>query len=91
MDKMKEKNMIRCDHGDKVYFIPPEVFAKVVLGVEARGRKYVRYKTGGEMYDMSEHRFREIAIQADACRKVDQTVLVNLEVFERYLEACANM
>ena len=87
-DAKKDKRMIRCEQEDKVYYIPPEIFAKVVLGTESHGKKYVRYKTGGELYDMSEHRFREIALQADACRKVDQTVLVNLEVFERYLESC---
>lgn len=49
-------------------------------------KKYVRYKEGAEMYSMCQTKFERLAHEAKAIYKVDKLVLVNTELFERYLE-----
>ena len=54
---------------------------------ERYGRKrFVRYKTGAELYDMSQSSFEDLAEEAGAKYKIGKMVLVNCEVFEEYLE-----
>lgn len=54
----------------------------------ARGKdkRFVRYKDGAEMYSMSLSKFQQLAKDADACYKVNQLVLVNLDILDEYLE-----
>ncbi len=55
---------------------------------EKYGRKrFVRYKTGAELYDMSQSSFEDLAEEAGAKYKVGKMVLVNCDIFEEYLEA----
>ena len=49
-------------------------------------RRFVRYKEGAEMYSMGLTKFQELAKDAKACYKINQLVLVNLEVLDEYLE-----
>ena len=51
-----------------------------------QSRKYVRYKEGAEMYSMCQNKFERMAKDAKATYKIDKLVLVNTEIFERYLE-----
>lgn len=54
---------------------------------ERHGRKrFVRYKTGAELYDMSQSSFEHLAEEAGAKYKIGKMVLVNCEIFEEYLE-----
>ena len=54
---------------------------------EKYGRKrFVRYKTGAELYDMSQSSFEDLAEEAGAKYKIGKMVLVNCDVFEEYLE-----
>ena len=54
---------------------------------ERYGRKrFVRYKTGAELYDMSQSSFEDMAETAGAKYKIGKMVLVNCEIFEEYLE-----
>lgn len=54
---------------------------------ERYGRKrFVRYKTGAELYDMSQSSFEELAEEAGAKYKIGKMVLVNCDIFEEYLE-----
>lgn len=78
--------MIRCDYGSKIFWIPKETFARIVLEQKSPHSKYVRYKTGALMYDMSERRFMDLAKDANAVYKVNRLVLVNLDIIDRYLE-----
>lgn len=61
---------------------------EVVSVVKERyGRKrFVRYKTGAELYDMSQSSFEDLAEEAGAKYKIGKMVLVNCEIFEEYLE-----
>ncbi len=86
VEKMKDDTLIRCEQGEKVYYIPQDVFARVVLATKSRDKRFVRYKTGAEMYDMSERRFKEIAKDAGARVKINMMALVNVEQFEKYLD-----
>ena len=49
-------------------------------------KNFVRYKEGAELYSMCQTKFERLAKDAGAVYKVDRLVLVNLEVFEKYLE-----
>lgn len=51
-----------------------------------RARKYVRYREGAAIYNMGLSKFSQLAREAKAVYKVDGIVLVNTEVFDRYLE-----
>lgn len=47
---------------------------------------YVRYPEGAEMYSMSRHTFMKLAADAGAVYKINRLSLVNLKIFEEYLE-----
>jgi hypothetical protein len=49
-------------------------------------RKFVRYSEGAEMYGMSEKKFSRMAKEAKATYKLNRMVLVNLDIFDKYLE-----
>ena len=54
---------------------------------EKYGRKrFVRYKIGAELYDMSQSSFEDLAEEAGAKYKIGKMVLVNCEIFEEFLE-----
>lgn len=50
------------------------------------GKRFVRYQEGAELYSMSKSKFEEMAKAAKAIYKVNKLVLVNVEIFEEYLE-----
>lgn len=49
-------------------------------------KKFVRYAEGAELYSMCQSKFEKMAHEAKAIYKLDKLVLVNTEIFERYLE-----
>ncbi len=49
-------------------------------------KRFVRYSEGAEMYSMGLTKFQELAKDAKACYKVNQLVLVNLDILDEYLE-----
>ena len=49
-------------------------------------RKFVRYKEGAAMYGMGLSKFQELAKEAQATYKINQMVLVNLDILDEYLE-----
>lgn len=49
-------------------------------------KRFVRYAEGAEMYSMGLTKFQELAKDAKACYKVNQLVLVNLDILDEYLE-----
>ena len=50
-------------------------------------KRLVRYKEGAEMYSMGMNKFQTLAKDAGAVLKIDRMVVVDLDVFERYLES----
>lgn len=54
--------------------------------VKAGKKKFVRYQEGAELYSMGLHTFEELAKEAGAIYKIRRVVLVNLEIFEEYLD-----
>lgn len=52
----------------------------------AKRKKFVRYAEGAELYSMGMTKFQELAKDAKACYKINQLVLVNLDVLDEYLE-----
>lgn len=53
---------------------------------KANSKRFVRYAEGAEMYSMSLSKFQQLAKDAKACYKVNQLVLVNLDIIDEYLE-----
>lgn len=49
-------------------------------------KKFVRYKEGANMYSVGISKFQEIAKEAKAIYKINQMVLVNTEILDKYLE-----
>ena len=57
------------------------------MSFEQREKKrFVRYKTGAELYDVSQSTFEKWAKEAGAVCKVGKAVIVDCEVLDRYLE-----
>lgn len=54
--------------------------------VKSGKKKFVRYQEGAELYSMGLHTFEELAREAGAIYKIRRVVLVNLEIFEEYLD-----
>lgn len=50
-------------------------------------KRFVRYKEGAELYSMCQPKFEQLAKDAGAVYKVNKLVLVNLDIFEKYLES----
>lgn len=53
---------------------------------KTNNKRFVRYAEGAEMYSMSTSKFMQLAKDAKACYKVNQLVLVNLDIIDAYLE-----
>lgn len=53
---------------------------------KTNNKRFVRYADGAEMYSMSLSKFQQLAKDAKACYKVNQLVLVNLDIVDEYLE-----
>ena len=49
-------------------------------------KKFVRYKEGAQLYSISQSKFERMAKDACAIYKLNKVVLVNCEIFEKYLE-----
>ena len=61
-------------------------FMHMVMQNELGKKKFVRYQEGAELYSMGLHTFEELAREAGAIYKIRRVVLVNLEIFEEYLD-----
>lgn len=55
--------------------------------VRENRKKFVRYEEGAMLYSMGLHTFQQLAKEAGAIYRIKRIVLVNLDVFEEYLEA----
>ncbi len=49
-------------------------------------KRFVRYAEGADLYSMGVSKFMQLAKDAKACYKVNQLVLVNLDIIDEYLE-----
>ena len=50
-------------------------------------KRLVRYKDGAEMYSMGMNKFQSLTKDAGAILKIDRMVLVDLDIFDQYLES----
>ena len=49
-------------------------------------KRFVRFKEGADLYSMSQPKFEQLARDAGATYKLNKLVLVNIDIFEEYLE-----
>lgn len=50
-------------------------------------KRFVRYKTGAELYDVCQSTFEKWAKEAGAVCKVGKEVIVDCDILDRYLES----
>ncbi len=63
-------------------FTVPEL-EKILAG---KKKKYIRNQEGAELYSMGLHTFEQIAKEVGAIYKIRRLVLVNLDIFDEYLD-----
>lgn len=49
-------------------------------------KRLVRYNEGAQMYSIGINKFQQLAKDAHAILKIDRIVLVDLDIFDKYLE-----
>ncbi len=49
-------------------------------------QKFIRFKDGPKLYCICQTKFEKLAWDANAVYKVEKVCLVNIEIFEEYLE-----
>ena len=54
--------------------------------VKSGKKRFVRYQEGAELYSMGLHTFEQLAKEAGAIYKIRRVVLVNLDIFDEYLD-----
>lgn len=59
---------------------------ETVEKTKQHAKKFVRYKEGAEKYSLGLTKFQALAKEAKAVYKIDGIVLVNCEIFEKFLE-----
>ena len=50
-------------------------------------KDFIRYDEGAERYSMRKHSFMKLAQDARAVYKINRITLVNVKIFEEYLES----
>ena len=50
-------------------------------------KDFIRYDEGAERYSMSKHSLMKLAQEAHAVYKINRITLVNVPIFEEYLES----
>lgn len=50
-------------------------------------KRYVKYKDGATLYSMGTTKFCQLAKEAKAVYKIDKLCLVNLDIFDEYIES----
>ena len=50
-------------------------------------KNFIRYDEGAERYSMNKHSFMKLAQDARAVYKINRITLVNVKIFEEYLES----
>ena len=54
--------------------------------VKSGEKRFVHYQEGAELYSMGLRTFEQIAKEAGAIYKIRRLVLVNLDIFDEYLD-----
>lgn len=60
--------------------------AQVNIGGKQMSKKFVRYQEGADLYSIGITKFQELAKKAKAVYRIDGLVLVNCDVFDKFLE-----
>lgn len=83
---ISDEDMVDCYYRGTKTAIKPKLFFSMLMHTQYDGKKFVRYKTGAQMYSMSEREFNKLAHNAGAVYKVNKMALVKLDVIDDYLE-----
>ena len=86
MNTETRSEFVECHYNGKVFFIPQKTLARALFDLEYDEKKYIRYKTGAHIYDMSERTFNQMAHDAGAVYKYYNCAIVKREEIESYIE-----
>ena len=86
MNPTGKAEFVECHYNGKVFFITPKVLTRALLDLEIDEKKYMRYKTGAHIYDLSERTFNQMAHDADAVYKYYNCAIVKRDEVEAYSE-----
>lgn len=81
----EEERMVRCTYIDRVTYIPVKLFQAMAGRVDFVGKKFIHYKDGPRIYDMSERKFKKLAHDAKAVYRIDRLALVKIDIIDEYL------
>ena len=84
MEKEQDWNYSPYIPGSEYY--SPERRSEIREGARKLRKQYLRYKEAEIIYSMSHKKLLELAGKAGAIFRMDGTVLIKRDIFDRYLE-----
>ena len=85
----KERNfddMVECHYHGSVMFVPIKLFLNATMRMKCEGSKYIRFREGAKMYNLSRNTFIKLAEDAKAVSRPGKVALVNVKILDEYLK-----
>lgn len=82
------EEMVECKYFGAIVEIPENLFLAMTFRTYTYEKKFIRYKDGAKMYNMSESEFYRLAHDANAIYKRNKIALVKVDLIDKYLELC---
>ena len=83
-----KEETVECNYKGAIVNIPADLFLAMTFRTDSYEKKFIRYKDGAKMYNMSESEFYRMAHDANAIYKRNKMALVKVELIDKYLELC---
>ena len=87
-ENSNHEDMVECHYQGSIIYVPVKLFVEVTMQMQVNGRPFVRYKDGARLFSMSQNKFRELAITADAVHHFDKIALVEVVKVIEFLRLC---
>ena len=80
------EDMVECHYNGAIIFVPVKLFLSVTMRMKYEDSKYIRFKDGPRIYNLSENTFIKLAEDAKAVHRPGKVALVNVAEFDEYLD-----
>ena len=85
-EMVEDDERVECHYNGSVFYIPTKIFMEAVFATQIGRKLFVRYKTGAQLFDVSERTFTDIAKEADAIHKRNSGLaFIDPEAVSRYI------
>ena len=81
------EEMVECHYNGAIIYVPVKLFLSVTMKIEFEDSKYIRFKDGPRMYNISKNTFMKLAEDAKAVHRFGKVAMVNVAEFDEYLDA----